>query len=202
MTLMRDAQGRRGGSDCMRHRLRPFASARLAESAAGGLAGALLYGFLQSAVLTALFAALLIFAGIAGVTGLADRMRFRGAAAWVAGGVSGVFGGLVGNQGGIRSAAMLGFSIRREAFVETATAIALIVDGARLPAYLVTDWNAITKLWPQLVVMTAGVILGTLFGRRVLSQIPEGAFRRVVSAIILTLGVWMAYRTWTEWGAD
>lgn len=171
-------------------------------SAAGGLAGALLYGYLQSAILTGVFAALLIFAGAAGITGLSDRMRFRGTGAWVAGAVSGVFGGLVGNQGGIRSAAMLGFDIQREAFVATATAIALFVDGARLPAYLITDWDAIVALWPQVLWMTFGVVIGTLLGKPILSRIPERIFRRVVSAIILALGIWMAYRTWSEWRGD
>jgi uncharacterized membrane protein YfcA len=132
-------------------------------SAAGGLVGALLYSSVQNAVVTAIFAAHLIFAGAAGATGLAQRMRFRGVGAWVAGAVSGIFGGLVGNQGGIRSTAMVGFNIKRDAFV--ATAIALIVDGARLPAYLITDWSKIAQLRPQIIFMTIGVVTGTLVGR-------------------------------------
>src|SRR3954468_12438258 len=47
-------------------------------SALGGLAGALMSGAVNSAGLTGVFAALLIFAGAAGVTGLSERMRFRG----------------------------------------------------------------------------------------------------------------------------
>jgi uncharacterized membrane protein YfcA len=170
-------------------------------SAAGGLVGGLLFGVLQSAVLTVLFAALLIFAGVAGVTGLAERMRFRGVGAWIAGAISGVFGGLVGNQGGIRSAAMLGFNVRRDAFVATATAIALIVDGARLPVYLATDWDSIARLGPEIGFMTLGAVAGTLLGRRALARIPEPVFKRVVSGMILLLGLWMAGRGWTEWRA-
>lgn len=170
-------------------------------SAAGGLVGALLHTQLQSGALTAVFAGLLIFAGAAGVTGLAERMRLNGVWAWIAGGVSGVFGGLVGNQGGIRSAAMLGFAIKRDAFVATATAIALLVDGARLPAYLITDREDIARLWVQIVVMVAGAVIGTLLGKRALSGIPEATFKRVVSGIILLLGVWMAWRAWTELSA-
>ncbi|MGH7928232.1 MAG: TSUP family transporter, partial [Candidatus Binatia bacterium] len=105
-------------------------------SAAGGLAGALLHQFVQGAILTAVFASLLIFAGLAGLSGLAERMRFSGFLAWTAGGLSGFLGGLVGNQGGIRSAAMLGLDVPKDAFVATATAIALIVDVARVRVYL------------------------------------------------------------------
>ena len=54
-------------------------------------------------------------------------MRFGGRTAWLAGALSGAFGGLVGNQGGIRSAAMLGLGVQGPAFVATATAIGIAV---------------------------------------------------------------------------
>jgi uncharacterized protein len=76
-------------------------------SAAGGLLGALLHVYADSPVLAVVLGVLLVFAGVLGLTGLADRLPFRGPWAWVAGAASGAFGGLVGNQGGIRSAALL-----------------------------------------------------------------------------------------------
>src|SRR5687768_16133793 len=105
-------------------------------SAAGGLAGALLQERATAPWLSVLFGALLLFTATAELTGLAERMRFRGPAAWIAGGVSGLLGGLVGNQGGIRSAALLGLDLQKTAFVATTTAVGLIVDGARVPVYL------------------------------------------------------------------
>src|SRR5947207_15014363 len=67
--------------------------------AIGGLAGALLQSRLSSPILTIVFAALLIFVGVTGLLGIAQRIRFRGIAAWIAGATSGFLGGLVGNQG-------------------------------------------------------------------------------------------------------
>ena len=67
-------------------------------SAAGGLVGALLHNVVQNVVLTIIFGCLLIFAGMMGLTGLSDKLRFKGIIVWLAGGVSGFFGGLVGNQ--------------------------------------------------------------------------------------------------------
>src|SRR5205814_5028080 len=52
-------------------------------SAAGGLAGALLYNEASNRGLTMLFGLLLLFAACSEMTGLARRMRFRGWVAWV-----------------------------------------------------------------------------------------------------------------------
>src|SRR3954469_23055007 len=117
-------------------------------SAVGGLAGALLHVWLRSAILGYLLGALLVFAGLMGITRLAERMRFGRTTGLVAGALSGVFGGLVGNQGGIRSAALLGYDVPKEAFVATATAIALLVDVFRMPVYIATEFRSFGSVWP------------------------------------------------------
>jgi hypothetical protein len=121
-------------------------------------------------------------------------MRFHGAVAWIAGALSGLLGGLVGNQGGIRSAALIGFNLPKEAFVATATAVALFVDGARLPVYLVTQGDQIAALWRPILVASAGVLAGTLIGSRLLTGIPEIWFRRILAVVLLLLGIAMIGR--------
>jgi len=158
-------------------------------SALGGLTGALLHSLAESIILSGVFGILLVFAGVTGLTGIAERMRFRGWVAWVAGALSGLLGGLVGNQGGIRSAAMLGFEVRRDTFVATATAIGLVVDGARMPVYVVTEGSQMLSVWPLIAVAAVGTVAGTFFGRKVLTIIAERLFRRIVSAIVLVLGL-------------
>jgi len=160
-------------------------------SAAGGLLGALLHARFGSAVLSYVLGALLVFAGTVGITGLSKRMRFEGPAAWVAGALSGAFGGLVGNQGGIRSAAMLGMRVSKESFVATATAIALVVDIARMPIYALIQGKQVLNIRTLLLLTIIGVVAGTLAGERMLRKIPEPLFRRVVSLIILALGVFL-----------
>ncbi len=160
-------------------------------SAAGGLVGALLHIWLRSVVLGYVLGVLLVFAGITGVTGLASRMRFGRRAGWLAGALSGMFGGLVGNQGGIRSAALLGFALQRDAFVATATAIALLVDVFRMPVYAALQFREIVAQWPMAAVATVGVVVGTLSGNWMLQRIPQQTFRLIVSSIILALGIWM-----------
>lgn len=158
-------------------------------NAAGALAGALVHVYVTSPVLSIVLGVLLVFAGLMGVAGLTDRMRFSGPAASIAGIFSGAFGGLVGNQGGIRSAAMLGLHVQGVAFVATATAIALAVDAVRMPVYLATSFRQILDAWPAVIAGLIGVVIGTLAGERILRRIPEKIFRRIVSAILLAIGI-------------
>jgi uncharacterized membrane protein YfcA len=133
-----------------------------------------------------------------GASGLSEKLRFGKKSAWVAGGVSGMLGGLVGNQGGIRSAAMLNFSLERQAFVATATAIGVIVDGARMPIYFWADGKEILAHGDILLWGIAGVTLGTFLGYWVLQFLHEKLFRRIVSGCILALGIFMLWRALTN----
>lgn len=160
-------------------------------SAGGGLTGALFHALAGGAALTAVFGGLLVLAGLSGLTGFIKRVRLGRRAALIAGSLSGLFGGMVGNQGGIRSAALLGFGLSRDKFVGTATAIALIVDLARLPVYLWVEGRAMLVMWPTIAGLSAAVVVGTIAGRRLLARIPDRVFHRIVSVLVLTLGVWM-----------
>ena len=163
-------------------------------SAIGGIAGALLHSFANSPVLSGVFGALLLFAGISELVGKGPQMRFGRRTALVAGVVSGLLGGLVGNQGGIRSAALLGFDAPRQAFVATATATGLIVDIARMPVYWLSEYPSLIAMWPTIVLLSVAALIGTVIGERTLRVIPEEWFRRSVAVIILGLGGFVLYQ--------
>lgn len=165
-------------------------------SAAGGLAGAAAQARLASPILTVVLASLLVLAGVTELlrrpVPLPSTRRWR-----VAGGMlSGFFGGLVGNQGGIRAAALLGFRLQPRQIVATATAAALLVDAARVPIYLLSAGSVMFQGTPLWVVASIGVTIGTFLGVPMLERIPEGAYRRLVGALLLVLGVVLLASAW------
>jgi uncharacterized protein len=160
-------------------------------SALGGLAGALLQTRASSRVLELVFGTLLIVAGASELSGWMQRVRWSHTAAWIAGAVSGFLGGLVGNQGGIRTAAMLGYDVPKESFVATSTAIALLVDAARLPIYLMNQGDEIARIAPHVLIVTGAVVVGTYLGARILVRMSQMVFRRVVALLLLVLGAYM-----------
>ena len=163
-------------------------------SAAGGLLGAILHTQSGGSALAVVFGILLILVAISELTGFSRRIRFEGPLAWVAGIVSGLLGGLVGNQGGIRSGALMGFHMKRDAFVATATAIGLVIDAVRMPIYFATDRHAVIAIWPAVAIATAGVVVGTLAGKRLLARVPEAWFHTIVAVVLFVLGTSMLIR--------
>ena len=160
-------------------------------SAIGGLLGALLHNYFQNPAITLTFGAILIFAGIIGATEWSRNISFRGWTTWIAGAISGGFGGLVGNQGGIRSAALLTFDLEPAPFVATATAIGIFVDAARMPVYFLADASQLASIWTTIATASVAVIAGTFVGTLLLKKVDKELFKRLVSAVILVLGVYM-----------
>lgn len=160
-----------------------------AASAAGSALGATAGAFVRPGALLFVLGTLLLVVGSGELLGSTRRFRIEGPWAWAAGGLSGLCGGLVGNQGPLRAAAMLGFPLSKAAFVSTATAIALVVDAARIPIYVLTDFAGLRRMGPLIGLVVAGVVAGTLAGDRLFAAVPERPFRVVVALLLMTLGV-------------
>lgn len=160
-------------------------------SAAGGLAGALLQTRLNSPALTILLGLLLLLAGTSELIG--RRVPVPATGPWrIAGGVlSGGFGGLVGNQGGIRAAALLGFSLTARQLVATSTASAILVDAARLPVYLWSSGGTMLRETRLIISLSAGVLVGTAIGVPLLARIPLPIYHRVLGGLLLALALWL-----------
>ena len=160
-------------------------------SAAGGLAGAALYTRFSNANLSRVLGALLIATAIAGVTNWVRRLQVNRGTAGLLGFGSGLFGGVAGNQGGLRAAALMAFALAPAEFVATSTGTGVMVDAARVPVYVVRAGAGLAAMTPTISVAVGGVIVGTLLGERVLLGISADGFRRVVSVLIGVLGAWL-----------
>jgi uncharacterized membrane protein YfcA len=160
-------------------------------SAIGGAVGGLLHGHLRSDTLIAVLAVLLILTGIANLTnGFGKWQPARGVAAGV-GLLSGIFGGLVGNQGGLRAAGLSAFDLTPRVFLATGTAVALLIDVARTPFYLAKGSEQLLALWIPIAVATVGCVAGTIAGERVFLRMSPHLYRRVIGSAVLMLGVWL-----------
>jgi uncharacterized membrane protein YfcA len=161
-------------------------------SAVGGLVGAVLQPVLGSGALTGVLAALLLAAGTSEL--LRRPVPLPATPFWrLAGGtLSGVFGGLVGNQGGIRSAALLGFQLQTRTLVATSTASALLVDAARVPIYLALRAPVLEATAPLWLAGTAGVVLGTFLGVPLLGRVPPKLYRQLVGGLLVALSLSLA----------
>ncbi|HVZ49811.1 MAG TPA: sulfite exporter TauE/SafE family protein [Gemmatimonadaceae bacterium] len=165
-------------------------------SAVGGLGGALAYTSVGSHTLTLVLGALLVLTAVAQLTRLAARWHPRGLTVGALGLASGFFGGIAGNQGGLRAAALTAFALSPAAFVATSTATGLLVDAARAPIYVWRSGADLIAHIAVLAVAATGVVAGTLAGERVLLGLSRDTFARVVAVAIGVLGAWLAAGAW------
>ena len=182
-------------------RLWPFVDRRVMRSfgvlsAIGGLAGALLFARSSSRTLTLLLAGLLLLTAIVTLFDLNRKWTPGAAGASALGLLSGFFGGAAGNQGGLRAAALLTFTLSPLAFVATSTAVGLIVDAVRLPIYIVSSGTDMLRLAWLISVASIGVVIGTLLGERLLFGLSPEVFRRFVACLVGALAVWLAAQAW------
>ncbi len=63
-----------------------------------------------------------------------------------------------------------------------------------MPVYLATEWHEIGRAQLTMALATVGVLVGTVWGVRLLRRIPEPVFRPSIGALVLLLGIYMLVR--------
>lgn len=163
-------------------------------SAAGGLAGALLFTRLGGSAVARILGALLVLTAASALTGWASRVTLPRWGAWILGALSGFFGGVVGNQGGLRAAALFGLGLAPATFVATSTMTGVIVDVARLPLYLARSGGDMRDAWILIALASGGTVLGTVIGSRMLMGLSPQRFRTILAVLIGLLGLVLLVR--------
>ena len=165
-------------------------------STVGGLMGALFYARLGGTVLSVVLGLLLVLTAIADLARWSERWRPSGPAVWLLGLASGIFGGVAGNQGGLRAAALNNFGLSPTAFVATSTAIGVLIDIARTPVYVIRAGHELWSHAGLIGLLITGAVIGTLAGERILLGIPARHFRVVVATAIGLLGIALLLGAW------
>jgi uncharacterized protein len=163
-------------------------------SAAGGFTGAWLQSALAESSLFVVLGCLLIATAVASLTRGFGGWKPPTAVAIILGLLSGLFGGLVGNQGGLRAAGLLAFDLAPRAYLASGTAVALLIDAARTPIYVSRAAPELVALaWP-IAIASIGCILGTILGEKLFLGLSPERYRKVVGVAVGLLGVWLLTR--------
>ena len=110
----------------------------------------------------------------------------------VAGGfLSGLIGGLIGNQGAIRSLYLLNYKLEKQELIVSAALIAVIIDLTRIPVYTYANYHYLTDNLLLLALVILASIAGTLIGSRILPQVSSEQFKKIILVAVLLLGILM-----------
>lgn len=106
--------------------------------------------------------------------------------------LSGFFGGLSGHQGALRSAFLIKLNLPKESFIATGTAIACIVDIARMSVYAFTfDFIHVQNNSWVLLIAVLAAFLGAFIGNKLLKKTTIGFLKWFVTIFMITIAVLM-----------
>lgn len=104
--------------------------------------------------------------------------------------LSGFFGGLSGHQGALRSAFLVHFGLRKEAFIATGTTIATFIDITRLLWYATSILSlSLSDKWPLLATAVGCAFVGAYAGRQLLNKITINIVQYIVGILLLVIAV-------------
>ena len=109
--------------------------------------------------------------------------------ALVGGELSGLFSGLFGVGGAIRSTFLSAYNLDKSVFLFTSGAIGLSIDSSRLVGYFsggirLTDYSI-----PILIAAVIISLVGAYIAKLIVNKIPLSKFRKVVAIALLIVGI-------------
>jgi uncharacterized membrane protein YfcA len=106
--------------------------------------------------------------------------------------LSGFFGGLSGHQGALRSVFLVKLNLPKESFIATGTAIACIVDIARMSVYAFSfDFVHVQTNSTILLISIMAAILGALIGNKLLKKTTVSFLKWFVSLFMILIATLM-----------
>ena len=119
------------------------------------------------------------------------RWKFPPAVDVAGGFLSGLIGGLIGNQGAIRSLYLLNYRLDKQELIASAAMIAVVIDATRIPVYAISNFGYLRENLTLMLLVILASIAGTVLGGRILPKVSYEFFRRIILVAVLGLGISM-----------
>ena len=152
--------------------------------------GAMLLNQLDVKVISIIFAGFIIVFALYSLIKPSWSLPDRKGVLISGGAISGLTAGLIGLGGAIRSMFLISTRIKKEVYIATSAAIAVIVDTTRISVYLVNS-NLNDEYYWYIVPLIAIAFLGTFWGLKLLKQLPEMVVKRIVLVMLILVGIKM-----------
>jgi uncharacterized protein len=109
--------------------------------------------------------------------------------ALVGGGLSGLFSGIFGVGGAIRSTFLSAYNLDKSVFLFTSGAIGFLIDSSRIVGYFsggirLTDYSI-----PILIAAVVISLVGAYIAKQVVDKIPQDKFRLVIAIALFAVGI-------------
>ncbi len=110
----------------------------------------------------------------------------------VGGSISGFLQGLIGVGGPLRGAFLISYDLEKVKYIATISAIAVVIDLTRIPIYLANNFLE-SDFYIYVVPLIIIGIVGSYTGKRIVSRIPQDAFKKVVLIAIALASILLIY---------
>ncbi|MCK4729537.1 MAG: sulfite exporter TauE/SafE family protein [Desulfobacterales bacterium] len=159
-------------------------------SVISALVGAWIFGSVDVSLITMFFSIFLVMFSLYSLFRPKLRIPEKDSILAIGGLISGLTSGLIGVGGAIRSMFLISTFLKKEAYIATAAAIAIMVDVSRISMYVYRGslYQSHT-LWIIPLVVVA--FMGVFTGRRLLRRLNEDTVRKAVLVALLLVGIKM-----------
>lgn len=105
----------------------------------------------------------------------------------------GFLAGIFGIGGAVRSIFLSAFNLPKAAYIATSGAIALIIDSARIAAYLSGGTRLEPPILLGLLIFIPASLMGSIIGKKVVEIIPQENFRSFIAGFVFLAGLKLVF---------
>ena len=144
---------------------------------------------IESAILTKLLGLVLVLYPVLIFAKPKFKIPSSSPAAVAGGALSGLMAGIFGVGGAVRGMFLSAFNFKKEVYLATSGAIALLIDSARIITYFSGGTRLDGVLLWGLILFIPATFIGAELAKKLVNKIPQEKFRKVVLIFLLLVGL-------------